>query len=87
MVERLRGRRAVEERRRRLRLHPLCQDCLAKGRVTSSTVPDHIVPLSRGGTDTDDNIRCLCHECHRVRTAEQFDQSIARQVGLDGWSS
>jgi 5-methylcytosine-specific restriction enzyme A len=83
---RLRGRRAVAVRLRRLRAEPLCRDCKARGRISESTVPDHIIPLTKGGTDTDDNIRCLCADCHRVRTAEQFGhrKPFAR-IGPDGW--
>lgn len=84
MTERLRGRRGVEQRLRRLRAQPLCVDCLAEARVTASTTPDHIVPLSMGGTDTDDNIRCLCAEHHRVRTNEQFGY-VRTITGADGW--
>ncbi|WP_313045540.1 HNH endonuclease signature motif containing protein, partial [Brevundimonas sp.] len=71
-TQRLRGRRGVEQRKRRLAAEPLCRDCMAKGIITASTVPDHIIPLSQNGPDTDDNIRCLCSEHHRIRTAEQF---------------
>lgn len=71
-TERLRGRAGQEQRRRRLINEPLCRDCADQGRVTASTVPDHIKPLAKGGADTDDNIRCLCGPCHEVRTAEQF---------------
>jgi len=28
---------------------------------------DHVIPLSRGGTDTIDNITLLCRECHREK--------------------
>lgn len=69
---RLRGRRGVAQRKRRLDNEPLCRDCAAQGIVTPSTVPDHIIPLSRGGTDDNSNIRCLCEPCHKIRTAEQF---------------
>jgi len=87
MAERLRGRRAVEQRKRRLRAEPLCRDCKAKGIITAATVPDHIKPLALGGTDDDGNIRCLCDACHKVRTAEQFghrDPIEGRGIGRDG---
>lgn len=82
---RLRGRAAVEQRKRRLANEPLCRDCAAKGRVTVATVPDHIVPLTKGGPDTDDNIRCLCAECHDARTAEQFGHRKVVGCDASGW--
>jgi P27 family predicted phage terminase small subunit len=69
---RLRGRAGIAQRKRRLEAEPRCRDCHANGLVVPATVPDHIVPLSGGGTDDDNNIRCLCAECHCVRRAEQF---------------
>ena len=85
MTERLRGRRAVAQRLRRLRAEPLCRDCAARGRVELATVPDHIVPLARGGSDDDGNIRCLCAGCHRIRTAGQFGHRSTVGTGADGW--
>ena len=85
MAERLRGRRGVAQRLRRLRAEPLCHDCAAVGLVREATVPDHIVPLARGGSDEDSNIRCLCAECHAKRTAEQFGQRRTVAVDHDGW--
>lgn len=82
---RLRGRRGVAQRARRLAAEPICRDCAELGLVTPSTVPDHIKPLAKGGADTDDNIRCLCAEHHRKRTAEQFGQKYRAQIGEDGW--
>lgn len=82
---RIRGRAGVALRERRLAQEPLCRDCKAKGKVTEAKVPDHIKPLALGGTDTDDNIRCLCRECHSKRTAEQFGHKVKQQFGLDGW--
>lgn len=84
-VERLRGRRGVEQRRRRLKAEPLCRDCMAKGITTASTVPDHIKPLALGGTDDDSNIRCLCGPCHDARTAQQFGYRQRVEIGDDGW--
>lgn len=85
IAERVRGRRGVEQRRRRLAAEPLCRDCAAKGLVEPATVPDHIVPLALGGSDDDGNIRCLCGPCHEKRTAEQFGQRQRQTIGLDGW--
>ena len=84
-VERLRGRAAVEQRKRRLENEPLCRDCLANGYIEPATVPDHIVPLAKGGIDDDSNIRCLCHSCHLKRTAEQFGHKVTVAIGEDGW--
>ncbi|QUS39546.1 HNH endonuclease [Tardiphaga alba] len=69
---RIRGRKGVALRLRRLANEPLCRDCKAEGKDTPSTVPDHIIPLAQGGADEDSNIRCLCADHHRIRTAEQF---------------
>jgi len=85
MAERQRGRRAVAQRFMRLQAEPLCRDCAAKGVVSEATVPDHIVPLTQGGSDEDSNIRCLCADCHRARTAEQFGLRRTVAVGPDGW--
>ena len=86
MVERVRGRRGVALRKHRLAQEPMCRDCMAKGRLSLATVPDHIIPLSMGGTDDASNIRCLCSECHLKRSAEQFGYRQPRwRIGVDGW--
>lgn len=83
-TQRARGRKGVEQRLRRLRAEPLCRDCAEHGLVVAATVPDHIVPLSLGGPDTDDNVRCLCDPCHLIRTREQFGQRQVHPVSADG---
>jgi len=71
---------------RRLRSEPLCRHCTANGRVTASTVPDHILPLALGGSDDDSNIQCLCVECHDRKTRKDFGQRAARpRIGADGY--
>lgn len=86
MAERLRGRAAVKQRKRRLeRTNRLCEDCLALGLVRPATVVDHIIPLSLGGTDDDENTRNLCDEHNRDRTAEQFGHKGTAKVASDGW--
>lgn len=86
MTNRIRGRKGVELRKRRLAAEPLCRDCKAKGMTRAAVTPDHIKPLALGGTDTDDNIRCLCAECHDRRTREQFGHKGPKPIiSLDGW--
>lgn len=82
---RIEGRQGQALRRARLAREPLCRMCKANGTITAATVPDHIKPLAQGGTDTDDNIRCLCDDCHRDVTAKQFDKKAKPKIGKDGW--
>lgn len=82
---RLRGRAGQKQRDRRLkRTNYLCEDCQAEGRVALATIVDHIVPLSKGGPDTDENTRNLCDEHNLKRTAEQFGFT-AKLLRTDGW--
>jgi hypothetical protein len=56
-------------RKRRLAQEPLCRHCAEQGITRESDTPDHILPLSMGGTDKDDNIQCLCDDCHAAKTS------------------
>lgn len=49
---------------------PLCVVCLAAGRVTPSTVADHVVALRDGGGWEASNGAGLCRDCHAVKTGE-----------------
>jgi len=51
-------------RRVALRRQPLCK-C---GR--RATEVDHVVPVSLGGLSDQRNLRGLCHECHKLATAQ-----------------
>jgi 5-methylcytosine-specific restriction protein A len=88
LTPRLRGRAGQEQRERRLkRTNYFCEDCHAEGRVaTLAKVVDHIIPLIKGGPDTDENTRNLCDEHNAKRTAEQFGFKAPVQArGIDGW--
>lgn len=86
MVQRLRGRAGVKQRRRRLaRTHGLCERCDEQGIVRPATIVDHIQPLALGGSDEDSNTRNLCDPCHDEVTREQFGQHKVQAVGDDGW--
>ncbi len=44
--------------------HPLCEQCLKDGRYTKAEEVHHVLPLSRGGTHSTDNLMALCKPCH-----------------------
>ena len=69
MTKRLRGRAAVEQRKRRIEAHPVCVHCEREGIVKATEEIDHIVPLSQGGLDSEDNIQGLCIYHHRIKSA------------------
>ena len=81
MGERIRGRRGVALRLARLEAEPLCRMCMAEGTVRASTVPDHIIPLAKGGEDVDENIRCLCADHHDQVTRDEFGQAERVTIG------
>jgi 5-methylcytosine-specific restriction protein A len=83
--KRIRGRKGQQLRQRRLRNEPLCRLCKAKGITRASTVPDHIVPLAKGGEDVDENVRCICADCHDEVTRQEFGQRQRVVIGEDGW--
>lgn len=75
-----------------LREEPLCRMCLAQGRVSASTIADHIIPLSEGGTGERNNYQGLDADCHRKKTAEEASRARGvkaprhrRDIGPDGW--
>lgn len=81
---RKRGRAGQQQRQRRLASHPLCENCLEHGLYKPTEEIDHIVPLSQGGTDTDDNIQGLCRDCHATKTAGEGGSNYAA-ANHPGW--
>lgn len=83
---RLRGRKAVEQRARRLqRTNYLCEDCKAEGRITIAEEVHHVIPLRDGGPDIDDNTMNLCKPHHEKRNAEALGFKAKQTIGIDGW--
>lgn len=71
-TERIRGRTGMVMRERILKRDDyLCQECLAAGRVSVAQHVDHIVPLHRGGSNSESNQRSLCVECHDAKTRRE----------------
>ena len=44
--------------------HPLCERCLKEGRLTPEEEVHHVIPVSKGGRHTQDNLMSLCRSCH-----------------------
>jgi 5-methylcytosine-specific restriction protein A len=82
---RLRGRKLQQRRARYLFAHPLCRMCESQNIVRAATVIDHIMPLHKGGADTEDNWQPLDDECHRIKSAADAGKRATVARGLDGW--
>ena len=63
-VRRRYGRAWKRIRDRYAAAHPLCEQCLKEGRLTSVEEVHHILPISRGGTHDASNLMSLCQSCH-----------------------
>lgn len=66
--------------------HPLCEDCLDKGKVTPATDCHHIrSPFRRGEIEWPllldyNNLRALCKECHGNRHATEQGHMTPEEV-------
>ena len=63
-VNRKYGRAWKRIRDRYAAAHPLCEQCLKEGRLTSVEEVHHILPISQGGTHDTSNLMSLCQSCH-----------------------
>ena len=43
-----------------------CEIC-GKPLLYNEMTLDHVIPLSRGGQNTEDNLRCVCEDCNRLK--------------------
>ena len=80
-TQRIRGRALQVLRNRLLCANPMCAMC----KVAAATELDHIVALSNGGGNDDDNLQCLCAECHETKTLADLGQKPRMDIGIDGW--
>ena len=72
------GRAWQRIRSRYVKTHPLCEQCLADGRLTPVEEVHHIVPLSKGGTHNESNLMSLCRSCHNKIHQQMGDRIIRR---------
>lgn len=63
----------------------LCQSCKRKGRITAGNEVDHKLAKSKGGTDDESNLECICTPCHIAKSAADRGAKLKRAVDIDGW--
>ena len=96
--ERVRLAKADNRRKRRAAKHAspggfsaeefkaLCESygnkCLACGDIEATLEADHVVPLTRGGTDDIGNIQPLCGSCNRKKFVSIIDYRLDASILL-----
>ena len=62
--------------------HPLCEDCLTRGKTTPAREVHHITPIEFGGDRLNwDNLVSLCSACHHQRHKEILaEKKIFQQI-------
>ncbi len=63
----------------------LCQVCSQSGRIKTGTEIDHIIAVTNGGTDDEDNLQVICSECHLEKSDKDLGHKPRVTTGLDGW--
>ena len=84
-VKRLAGRKLQETRKRIWLANPRCAMCQRVTSYPSGFELDHIVALTNGGTNDDDNLQILDHECHEIKTNADLGYKPRQAIGEDGW--
>ncbi len=84
-IKRVRGRALQALRSRLLRENPLCVMCKAAGRITPATELDHVIALSNGGSNDEDNMQGLCSACHEIKTLNDLGRRQRMDISADGW--
>ena len=84
---RLRGRQLQQRRRVLFARYPFCANPFNKKNhsLIIAEELDHIVPISKGGDDIEDNWQGLCKECHDKKTRNDFGWKEKPIIGKDGW--
>lgn len=69
-------------KRKLLRRDPHCRWCGTELEEETATI-EHLIPISRGGTNGGDNLRLACQPCNKERRNEMPDQTERRLAAHD----
>lgn len=72
------GRSWKRIRDRYIKAHPLCEDCEKQGKLTAAEEVHHIITVSNGGTNENDNLMSLCQSCHNKIHFKLGDRQIRK---------
>jgi 5-methylcytosine-specific restriction endonuclease McrA len=64
--------------------HSMCQPCAKRGKVVLATQVDHVIPLSKGGTDDDSNLQAICERCHDRKTRKELGRKGSGACDANG---
>ena len=67
------GARRALRRQTLMRDKHTCQSCGVQDYTGRTLHADHVVPLSRGGENSIENLSTLCVPCHKAKTAADRD--------------
>jgi 5-methylcytosine-specific restriction protein A len=63
-----------------------CAECATRLVPLAADEVDHVIPLSRGGTNHPDNLRAINSEHHRLKSQTESGAGSSRvAIGPDGW--
>ena len=65
------------------RIHRLSRNCAICGTEARLTI-DHIIPLTRGGSKSSDNLQVLCHSCNSIKGTKTLPFQLKMKFPV-GW--
>ncbi|MDA8227032.1 MAG: HNH endonuclease signature motif containing protein [Desulfitobacterium hafniense] len=74
LMKRRYGRAWKRIRDRYIKANPLCEECLKNNKTNVANEVHHIIPLSKGGDSSNENLMSLCTSCHSTITAKEGDR-------------
>jgi len=65
--------------------HPVCENCMHKGRTKAVNHVDHVISIQQGGHKYHiDNLMSLCINCHSSKTIAEQKQILVKYAGKFG---